>query len=114
MSISIQGALETVITLKGFGDLQVGDIVTMHSNNTVKKISLNDEICGVVTSKSGEYVGVKIAGAARVTIKENLKLGFQSILGSTGNAIYPVSGATRNIFIVNVDIANKLADIILI
>ena len=87
MSVIFNGIGALVATFRN-EDAEVGDIVTITDQNTVKKAGFVDTFCGLVVSKNGGYVGVQIKGGMELRCyDENLSIGRHYIAVDNNNAL---------------------------
>lgn len=113
MSICVNSIGEVTISLKKEGNVNVGDLVMMSSNQTAKVADNNADPIGVCISKNGDYIGVMISGGVTLNCDDgSLTTGFHPIKVQTGNKItLGESGKTR--LIIDVNTTAKTAQVIL-
>lgn len=113
MNVSVNGIGSVVITAKIFGEIALGDFVTMKANGQVQKAATEADPVGVCASKNGEYIAVIIGGGTVVKCEDaTLTVGFSPIKVTAARGIAKAaSGKLR--LITAVDSVMKTAEIIL-
>lgn len=70
MNISFNGINESIVTFKAQGDMKPGDLVSVCSDDTVKKAAANTNFIGVCISCKSGLAAVQISGFASIRVKE--------------------------------------------
>lgn len=104
---------EVTATFLASGEVNLGDLVTISGNNSVKKAALNEEVVGVCVSKNGSYVGVQVKGGVTVSCNDaTLTVGYHPLKAAASNSI-ALATTGANHLVVSSDTTAKTAMIIL-
>ena len=113
MAVSFSGINENYVTFKVNGEVNSGDLVTMHSNDTVKACANGDSIVGVARSVRNGYASVQITGVVTIKYVTNAPgLGIRPMEAHASDEAV-ISQTGRRLLVVSQDQANGVFTAIL-
>ena len=76
MKVSFDGINNSIVTFLAPNKINIGDLVSLSDNNSIKKSSSDESFLGVCVSYQNGLAGVQISGFASIKMKSISNLNF--------------------------------------